>query len=298
MNTTNTSNGWRWLGLIILLLILLALWLMGYDPGSQAGCCGIPLVEQTPVAPPPVASVKSAVNIDFKAESGKITLTGEVPTVAERQNLVEAAKQNFGADNVIDRLTVNANASLPSWWANLNQGLTWLKGGNFGLGQLDKVITLTGLVASDAIKATKEADVRSLVGGDTQINNLITVEQPPAAAVTQDVPACSNDMQVAVNFATNSAKLTAEGKARLSKVMQCLKSPTEVSGHTDDVGNDAFNQKLSEARANAVIAYIKSVDASKGAMLTAVGYGESKPIADNVTEQGRAQNRRIEFIAK
>jgi OmpA-OmpF porin, OOP family len=297
MNTTNTSNGWRWLGLIILLLVLLALWLMGYGPGSQAGCCGIPLAEQTPVAPPPVTSIKSAVNIDLKAENGKITLTGEVPTEAEHQSLVQAAKQNFGADNVLDRLTVNANASLPGWWANLNHALTWLKGGNFGLGQLDKIITLTGLVASDAIKATKEADVKSMAGADTQINNLITVEQP-VAAVTQEVPPCSNNMQVAINFPTNSAKLTVDGKAQLSKVMQCLTSPTEVSGHTDDVGNDAFNQKLSKARANAVIAYIISVDATRGAMLTAVGYGESKPIADNTTEQGRAQNRRIEFTAK
>jgi OOP family OmpA-OmpF porin len=68
----------------------------------------------------------------------------------------------------------------------------------------------------------------------------------------------------------------------------------EVGGHTDNVGKPASNKSLSQARANAVKAYL----ASKGiaaTRMTALGYGDTKPIGDNATEEGKQRNRRIEF---
>ena len=66
-----------------------------------------------------------------------------------------------------------------------------------------------------------------------------------------------------------------------------------VEGHTDSVGSDAYNKKLSQRRANAIKGYMvnKGIDAKR---LTAIGYGEEKPIADNATKEGQAQNRRVE----
>lgn len=66
-----------------------------------------------------------------------------------------------------------------------------------------------------------------------------------------------------------------------------------ISGHTDSTGNDEYNQKLSERRANAVKDAIieEGVQAER---LQAKGYGESKPIADNATKEGRQENRRVE----
>jgi outer membrane protein OmpA-like peptidoglycan-associated protein len=68
----------------------------------------------------------------------------------------------------------------------------------------------------------------------------------------------------------------------------------QVSGHTDSVGNDAYNQKLSTQRADAVKDYLvkKGVDT---ALIKSAGFGESQPIASNDTEAGRSQNRRITF---
>ena len=68
----------------------------------------------------------------------------------------------------------------------------------------------------------------------------------------------------------------------------------QIAGHTDNVGSDASNLQLSQARANSVRGYLGSVGVAP-ARMQAVGYGESRPIADNNTDYGRAQNRRVEI---
>ena len=68
-----------------------------------------------------------------------------------------------------------------------------------------------------------------------------------------------------------------------------------ATGHTDRIGSHASNMKLSERRAESVKTYLLS-KGIEGSRLTAKGYGESKPIADNNTVEGMAQNRRVEFV--
>ncbi|MBP6574302.1 MAG: OmpA family protein [Flavobacteriales bacterium] len=98
-------------------------------------------------------------------------------------------------------------------------------------------------------------------------------------------------------FNTASAALLPESNAELSKLKRLLDTnvslKVEVGGHTDNAGDDASNQKLSEQRANAVRDHLiaAGIDATR---ITAKGYGETKPVADNANEQGRAQNRRTE----
>lgn len=100
------------------------------------------------------------------------------------------------------------------------------------------------------------------------------------------------------NFDTASAKLKPTADAKLQQVVDfASKYPDanlEVSGHTDDRGKDAYNQKLSEKRAVAVKAYLvkKGIAADR---IAAKGYGETMPVADNKTAEGRAANRRVEI---
>ena len=99
-------------------------------------------------------------------------------------------------------------------------------------------------------------------------------------------------------FATNSYELRPESEVELKKLLDFLiKNPTlrvEISGHTDNIGDESDNMILSENRAKSVYNYLinKGINSSR---LTFVGYGETKPIATNDTEEGRQKNRRTEM---
>lgn len=101
-----------------------------------------------------------------------------------------------------------------------------------------------------------------------------------------------------IYFDFDKTTLKSESFIELNKVVDFLKrNPTvsiEISGHTDSKGSDTYNQTLSQGRSQAVVDYLISqgIDASR---LEAHGYGESKPIDSNDTEEGRANNRRVEF---
>ncbi len=99
-------------------------------------------------------------------------------------------------------------------------------------------------------------------------------------------------------FETNSAKLKAISNAQLDGLVDILKRNDAVNltieGYTDNVGDDAYNMKLSQERTESVKQYLESKGVS-GTRLTAVGYGETRPIGDNTKATGRSQNRRVEL---
>lgn len=101
-----------------------------------------------------------------------------------------------------------------------------------------------------------------------------------------------------ITFATNSADLNATFYPVLDKVSSTLvqydQTMVEVAGHTDSTGSAAYNQALSERRAQSVAAYLTSRGV-RGARLIVVGDGENHPIASNDTPEGRQQNRRVEL---
>jgi OOP family OmpA-OmpF porin len=103
---------------------------------------------------------------------------------------------------------------------------------------------------------------------------------------------------VGVNFEFDSAKLTADSTATLDGAVKILKRnaklKVEIAGHTDSQGDADYNQGLSERRAQAVADYLIAHGAN-GANISVKGYGESQPVADNGTMEGRAANRRVEL---
>ena len=101
-----------------------------------------------------------------------------------------------------------------------------------------------------------------------------------------------------VFFETAKYDLKKESYPELNRLADFLKQnpnvKVEISGHTDNVGSDEYNKNLSQQRANTVKKYLIS-QGCNSEQLKAVGYGETKPIASNNTEEGKAQNRRVEF---
>lgn len=102
-----------------------------------------------------------------------------------------------------------------------------------------------------------------------------------------------------IHFDTGSANISSESLDILGKAAEAIKAMPpetriEVGGHTDNTGNAAANMTLSQQRADAVVAKLGELGVAQG-VLTAEGYGQDKPVADNATEDGKARNRRIEF---
>jgi outer membrane protein OmpA-like peptidoglycan-associated protein len=102
-----------------------------------------------------------------------------------------------------------------------------------------------------------------------------------------------------INFDTGKSDLKADGEATVKEIVALLKGAPglkiSIEGHTDNVGTPASNQKLSEARAKSVMdAVVKSGIAAN--RVSAKGLGQTAPIADNRSDDGKAKNRRVELV--
>lgn len=106
-------------------------------------------------------------------------------------------------------------------------------------------------------------------------------------------------MPNSITFGVNQATLNTSIYGTLNAVVKVLNEFNEtrlqVAGHTDSSGDASYNQKLSVRRANSVGDYLLSRNISASRLVT-LGYGESRPIATNATEAGRAENRRVELL--
>lgn len=109
-------------------------------------------------------------------------------------------------------------------------------------------------------------------------------------------------LDAAVLFDTNKYELKPQAQAAIASVTKVIasypKATVEISGHTDNVGDDKSNQTLSEQRAAAVRDALQKAGVAKDVKLVTAGFGETQPIAKNDTEKGRAQNRRVEILIR
>jgi OOP family OmpA-OmpF porin len=157
-------------------------------------------------------------------------------------------------------------------------------------------------------KVVKEGDEMwvelATLGGDEYYLTIVIKE-----LMKQDVTgsemfeALNRDGHVAlyINFDTGKSVIRDESRPIIEQIVQMLKENPQlklsVEGHTDNTGNPASNKTLSEERAKSVVSAIVSqgIDVVR---LSAAGYGQDKPIADNNTEEGRAMNRRVELVKR
>jgi len=122
--------------------------------------------------------------------------------------------------------------------------------------------------------------------------------QTPQGATVDEVGCMKQLILNNVEFVVDSSNLTANARASLNQVADALRGRPDVKslsviGHTDNTGSEAYNLRLSERRAAAVAEYLRSSGVSS--RFVSSGQGESQPITENETEEGRARNRRVEL---
>jgi OOP family OmpA-OmpF porin len=232
-----------------------------------------------------------------------LTLTGYVPDSNAHVALAAAAGRKFFSEKVVDNLKASIGA--PSGFASAVVP---------ALGALSRLSTGTLVVSDREVKLSGDAfydaaavQIRTGFGKDFpqgwQYKADISVK--PAAAPV-DATVCQqlfSDVLAKgkIRFESGRAVIDPDSAGLLDRLIEiALRCPTaniEIAGHTDSDGEDGFNQTLSEKRAQAVIDYLvkAGLPASR---FTAVGYGSTQPIASNDTDEGKAQNRRIEFMVR
>jgi len=237
------------------------------------------------------AAVHSAALADGAAP---IVVSGTVADEASRAALLAKLRTVYGADRVVDQLSLGRVSTPPNW----NDYVGRLIGPNLKLvsrGQLQvdgNTVSLRGDVASEEQRQKIAGDIAASLDAGYVVNNGLRV-----AASEQGVLDAALANRI-IEFESGKATLTDSGKSILDQMSVALlrlkDKRVEVIGHTDNAGSRAGNLSLSQARAEAVKAYVVGRGV-KAEMISVAGEGPDRPVADNRTPEGRARNRRIEF---
>jgi len=147
-----------------------------------------------------------------------------------------------------------------------------------------------------------------LMAGSSHVDTLVLAEQPfkqTIAFVTADAMqsqlASAGHVALYINFDTDKAAIRPDGRPAVDEIAKLLeKDPSlklTIEGHTDNVGDPAHNKTLSQQRADAVMGSLIAAGIAKERLST-LGLGDTKPVADNKDEEGRARNRRVELVKR
>lgn len=184
---------------------------------------------------------------------------------------------------------VDAGKCTTLFWSSENASGASIDQGIGGVGKSGSRQVCPAATTLYTINATGE-------GGTQTASTTVTVNPPPPPPVVKVI----DRLTVRVNFDTDKAILRKADTAELQKAIAFVKKypgyNISVEGHTDNVGKDKYNQALSERRAAAVKKYlVENGDANTG-KIKPVGYGKTRPIADNKTAEGKFKNRRVEIL--
>ncbi|HEU4373336.1 MAG TPA: OmpA family protein [Telluria sp.] len=223
-----------------------------------------------------------------------IVVSGTLADEAARDALLARLRQVFGPERVVDQLSVGPVSAPPNW----NDSLGKLVGPNLKLvshGQLKvegSAVSLRGDVATEAQRQQIAADLTASLSPGYALSNGLRV-----VASEQSVLDAALANRI-IEFESGKATLTESGQAILDQMSVALlklkDKKVEVIGHTDNAGARASNLSLSQARAEAVKAYVTG-KGIKPESIAVSGEGPDRPVADNRSADGRARNRRIEF---
>jgi outer membrane protein OmpA-like peptidoglycan-associated protein len=164
-------------------------------------------------------------------------------------------------------------------------------------GQLEELNAVANM-ASGGAKAAQETADKAMVAANSANERITTVSDSLSSRISSldDYEAAKT---VNINFKVGSAVLSADAKATLDEIATQAKTEKgyviQVAGFASADGSETANRRLSQRRAEAVMSYlIENHDVSQRRIITPLGFGESRPAADNATREGRKENRRVE----
>lgn len=260
-------------------------------------------MENTASVQPSAESHDAAFSAVRNGQEKTLTLSGNYQNDQQHQQILAAAKRNFASDTIIDNMTKaeNAPADTPAIAALALSHLSRLSDGALRIN--NKTVNLSGSALHDhAAEAIRGAVTGPLPDGYTGQAD-IAVAQPAATVNNAGCQSLFNDItrNDTIQFETGSARIDRASAKILDSVVataqRCPNGNIEIQGHTDSEGSPQANLALSQHRADAVKQHMVNAGVN-GSRLSAVGYGQAKPVASNRTQNGRAMNRRIEFIVK
>ncbi|MEQ8657873.1 MAG: OmpA family protein [Hyphomicrobiales bacterium] len=245
----------------------------------------------------------SPFNFGASVEDSAIALQGFVPDEEVREAILADLAALYPGRDVIDGLTV-ADGAPEGFLAMVQAGLRGL--GRLVSGNL-QISDTNALISGDAYYQNSVDRIAETISSTAPQSFSLTAAigtlDPPGIIFPQ---ACQIQLRRllsgnTIRFETGSAAINALSNGLLDRMVRILQScpnaTVEIAGHTDAQGSEEANLTLSQARAEAVSAYLADAGIPQNRLL-AVGYGETDPIADNESEDGRAQNRRIEFTVQ
>jgi len=238
---------------------------------------------------------------------GRVELRGRLTDEAQQGAVDAFARASFGASKVY--VATRLDPDLPDGWpirvlaglealAVLHDGSLLVRADTVKVkgvaGSLDARARVTQILSG---KLGQGQTFRVDVTYDKELDPFAALPTPQeCAAEVKGVVSARK-----ITFTPGSAEISSDSLPVIASLAEVLKDcpglPMEIGGHTDAQGSESGNQALSQARAEAVLLALQGRRVDVSAM-TAVGYGEAVPIADNGTEEGREANRRIEFVLK
>ena len=232
-----------------------------------------------------------------------LTLSGYVPDENVHAIILGSSSRKFFSEKVVDNLKTSVGAP-PGFVNAVIPALGVLSRLSTGtLVMSDREVKISGDALYDAAAAQIRAGLTKEFPKEWQVTADISV-RPAAAPV--DASVCQqlfSDLlsKTKIRFLTGRATLDSDSTGLLDHLVEtalrCPNATIEIAGHTDSAGEDAANQALSERRAQAVLDYFVKAGLPAD-RFTAIGYGSTKPVASNDTDDGKAQNRRIEFLVR
>ncbi len=241
------------------------------------------------------------------SDAGKVELRGRLTDEMQRKAVDAFARAAFGAEAVYT--ATRLDETLPDGWAvRVLAGLEALaQVENGSLLVRSDLVEVAGVTGSQSARSRITQILSGKLGqGQTFRVNVRYDEALDPVASIPTPEECAADVNAVIartkiTFTPASAEIASTARPVLDALAEilvnCPPMTMEIGGYTDAQGSEGGNQALSQARAEAVLVALQGrrIDVSG---ITAVGYGEANPIADNGTEAGREANRRIEFVLK